>query len=86
MSRLYHGSERTRGNEIIKTQQMKISQGDRHWLGDGAYFYKECAYAYRWIHLMCEEVKGKDFQEKDIIENYMILQADINLQIGRAHV
>lgn len=83
MSRLYHGSERTRGNEIIKTQQMKISQGDRHWLGDGAYFYKECAYAYRWIHLMCEEVKGKDFQEKDIIENYMILQADINLQKER---
>lgn len=83
MSRLYHGSERTRGNEIIKTQQMKISQGDRHWLGDGAYFYKECAYAYRWIHLMWEEVKGKDFEEKDVIENYMILQADINLQKER---
>ena len=32
---------------------------------------------------MCEEVKGKDFQEKDIIENYMILQADINLQKER---
>ena len=62
---------------------MKISQGDRHWLGDGAYFYKECAYAYRWIHLMWEEVKGKDFQEKDVIENYMILQADINLQKER---
>lgn len=83
MSRLYHGSERTRGNEIIKTQQMKISQGDYHWLGDGAYFYKECAYAYRWIHLMCEKVRGKDLQEKDVIENYMILQADINIQKER---
>lgn len=62
---------------------MKISQGDRHWLGDGAYFYKECAYAYRWIHLMCEEIKGEDLQEKDVIENYMILQADINLQKER---
>lgn len=83
MSRLYHGSERTRGNEIIKTQQMKISKGDYHWLGDGAYFYKECAYAYRWIHLMCEKINGKDLQEKDVIENYMILQADINLQKER---
>ena len=62
---------------------MKISKGDYHWLGDGAYFYKECAYAYRWIHLMCEKINGKDLQEKDVIENYMILQADINLQKER---
>ena len=62
---------------------MKISQGDYHWLGDGVYFYKERAYAYRWIHLMCKKRKGEDFQVKDVIEDYMILQADINLQEER---
>ena len=83
VNRLYHGSERTRGNEIIKTQQMKTSQGDYHWLGDGAYFFKECAYAYRWIHLMCKRSKGEGFTEKDVLKDYMILQADINLKEER---
>lgn len=50
---LFHGTEIERGEIMLKWNHMFLSSGDKHWLGDGSYFYEDDFYAYKWIKDMC---------------------------------
>lgn len=41
MDNLYHGTTRSNAEIILSSQFIKPSAGDKHWLGDGVYFYKK---------------------------------------------
>lgn len=43
----YHGTPKNNIKDILVNKFM-ASKGDRHWLGDGIYFYPEKVYAYKW--------------------------------------
>ena len=79
----YHGTARKRGAESIEAQTMPISQGDDHWLGDGIYFYDNIKYAYRWIWMMCEDRVQRQPSKEVLLDNYMVIVADIDIVEGR---
>lgn len=73
-SMLYHGTDRQRGERLLKNKRMEVSQGDRHWLGDGSYFFEEDFYSYKWIYDMFEKrFKRKPNDEKELEQFYGIL-------------
>lgn len=82
---LLHGSERLRGLGFIDSQSMNASIGDKHWLGDGYYFYDQLFWAYRWIRNMFKEPESKDdiIKFEDLISKYIILKANIKVDSGR---
>lgn len=43
----YHGTAQVNSERIIRNG-FRPSKGDRHWLGDGIYFFTEKFYAYKW--------------------------------------
>lgn len=53
---LFHGTDLSRGQKMIKWKNMFNSEGDRHWLGDGTYFYEDDFYAYKWIRDMYKDM------------------------------
>ncbi|EHR0219372.1 hypothetical protein [Clostridium perfringens] len=81
---VYHGTERTRGEKFIDRQAMEPSIGNRHWLGDGSYFYKDLFYSYKWINDMYisrNKKRHKDYEE--LISQYKILCCIININKDR---
>ncbi|WP_346877598.1 hypothetical protein [Clostridium sp. UBA5712] len=81
---LYHGTERQRGNKIICNKKMEESIGDHHWLGDGAYFYEQLFFSYKWIKDMFkskQNVNHKTF--KELASKYMILSCKIRVNEER---
>lgn len=79
----YYGTARERGVKAIKLKKLPISQGDDHWLGDGVYFYDNIKYAYRWIWMMCEDKIKKNPSKDVLLDNYMVIVANINIVEGR---
>lgn len=77
---VYHGTEIKCGNEILAKGFLIPSKGDKHWLGDGYYFYKEEEYAFRWILLQYASGFKDDYKEyyNDIFIKYTIISADID--------
>jgi hypothetical protein len=77
----YHGSDYQRGKKFIEKQEFIESIGDRHWLGNGCYFYEDDFYAYFWIENMCRQ-KYKcskcNSTLRCINNKYMILTAEIH--------
>lgn len=70
---MYHGTERTRGQRMINCKCMEITRGEKHWLGDGSYFYEEDCYAYRWIYNMyTKEYPDRIVDHEDLLKKYMI--------------
>lgn len=81
---LYHGTEFNRGKGILKSQKMLISRGDKHWLGDGCYFYEDDFYAYKWIKdLYKSKYKEEPIPEHRIFSKYMILKSILLVDIER---
>lgn len=80
----FHGTKRQRGIEIIDNGQMKKSIGDKHWLGDGAYFYEQLFFSYKWIKDMFKSRQYRDHSTyEDLIEKYLILHCNIKVNKER---
>ena len=45
---LFHGTSAAKAKQIFLEKDIQPSLGDRHWLGDGVYFFCEPFYAYWW--------------------------------------
>lgn len=77
----YHGTEKDRGNRILKRQKMEYSRSTLqkdHWLGDGIYLYREKLYVFRWIALMYEERHNYQDIETELYHKYSILGVEID--------
>ena len=74
---LYHGTGKIRGDRMLSNQEMEISRGNSHWLGDGSYFFEEKLYAFKWISDMCRKRYPKEPHDESLIRNYSILEASI---------
>lgn len=61
-------------NEILAKGFLIPSKGDKHWLGDGYYFYKEEEYAFRWILLQYASGFKDDY--KQFIEDYQSIKKE----------
>lgn len=72
---VYHGTTKECADQIISDNRMKPSMGDRHWLGDGVYFYQDFFYALRWIR--CKE------KTDSLLDNYSIITAELNIDEER---
>ena len=81
----YHGTTKDSADIIVKTQFMRPSVGDDHWLGDGSYFYVNDEYAFRWILMKYTNNFRNKFANdySKIYEKYSILSAEINIQPER---
>lgn len=75
MKVVYHGTSKACADRIISENRMKVSTGDRHWLGDGVYFYKDFFYALRWVR--CKEKTDK------LLDNYSVITAEMNIDEKR---
>lgn len=81
---LFHGSNRKRGNKIISTQKMIPSEGDKHWLGDGSYFFTEDFYSYKWIvDMFKSRYKELHLTYGNLTRYYLILKANVTVQKNR---
>lgn len=85
--KLYHGTNRKRGNNFIKNQDMEVSKGEKHWLGDGIYLFEDDFWAYWWIRELYKE-KYLDQVYPDIYQlylekHYQILFVTGNVQKNR---
>lgn len=80
----FHGSWEFRKKEMLLCNEMQITRGDKHWLGDGVYFYKDMYDAYSWIKNMykdkfCEEPKSYD----ELSKWYGIIIGEIEVEKAR---
>jgi len=71
----YHGTKKANQDGIIGNG-FHQSVGERHWLGDGVYFFTEAFHAYKWRYDACRDNmcrQGKAFEL-----DCLIIQARIN--------
>lgn len=74
---LYHGTSAEAVGDIIKEKNMKSSLGEKHWLGDGVYFFEEDFYAFKWILDSYSNQEKIKFNENNFINNFSILEGEI---------
>lgn len=82
----FHGTKKSRGQEILNDQKMKMSRGDDHWLGDGSYFFKDDFWAYWWIREMFKERHLEFYgtvSDSFIEDHYQIIQTVIYVKRER---
>ena len=79
----YHGTTRDKCRNIFKCKRFYPSRGDKHWLGDGVYFYLESFFAYRWCVLNCKNKMTSRLNAQCIIDRYSIIEVDINVEERR---
>jgi hypothetical protein len=82
---LYHGSEINRACKIISNQRYTLSEGDKHWLGDGVYFYPDKILAYRWIWNMHLDRYGRIKSNKELLSRYGVLVSEVKFEEGRVY-
>lgn len=82
--KLYHGTNIKRGNRMLANEMMEESIGDRHWLGDGSYFYEDDIYAYKWISDMFKaKFERKYSNVKELFNNYIIIFGILDIKKER---
>lgn len=79
----FHGSAKERGERLLHNNRMEISIGDRHWLGDGSYFYEEDFYAYKWCVDMFKERHNSKVTEEELQKHYLIIKGIISVRKDR---
>lgn len=82
---LFHGSEMHRADKIVEELKFTISKDDKHWLGDGIYFYFDRTLAYRWIWNMHKAAFRGAISNDSLYENYRILICSVNFVRGRVY-
>jgi len=74
----YHGSNRVRGERMISNQQMEISRGEKHWLGDGTYFFEEILHTFKWIvDMFKDKYNHLLFNYDNLKQHYLIIEAKV---------
>lgn len=87
---VYHGTTKNNAETVLRERKFNASNGNRHWLGNGVYFYTQEYFSYRWVYNMCKserKKKRKDCVSKcdetkcldDIFDKYSILVSRICL-------
>lgn len=77
--KLFHGSNKIRGNQLIDNGRMEISRGDNHWLGDGSYLFAEDFQAYKWIVDMFKaRYSMESLNYNSLLSHYLILQCQVS--------
>lgn len=80
----YHGTRKKSANSILISNCFYPTTGDRHWLGDGIYFYEEDFYAYNWLVYDFKRNFDKEVLDEDkIIHNYSILSVNLDIKPER---
>jgi len=83
---VYHGTD-SESAESILSNGMNPSRGDKHWLGDGCYFYEEDFHAYKWIWYLKNNNNRKRnvpyIRKGDILKHFSIIKATISSQKSR---
>jgi hypothetical protein len=82
----YHGTLKANAQSIIREQNIRLSRGKKHWLGDGAYFFKQSFWAYWWIresYLSEYEPEYDNIYEIDLSETYSIIEASLKYEFSR---
>ncbi len=82
-SNLYHGTESKNSDKILLEKCFMPSEGDKHWLGDGIYFYDDNFLAYRWLWLKYYKKSPKSNEE--LFENYTILEAKVRCEQSKVY-
>lgn len=72
---VYHGTTKENAESIVRDNYMRESRGDRHWLGDGIYFYCDFLYALRWIR--CRD------KTENLLQSHAIISAKLNVEEER---
>lgn len=81
---LYHATNTERGNRILVNNVMEASEGDRHWLGDGAYFFDKDFYAYDWLIGMFRERNSRKYKDTaELHQQYFIIDAMADVDPSR---
>lgn len=81
----YHGSEKKRAIKMFNDKAMIPSIGDKHWLGNGSYFYKDDFYAFKWIKDMFSYRYKREYKTpEELTDNYAIIS--VNLQVDKNRV
>lgn len=81
---VYHGTNIDRGRRMIENSLMEESMGDRHWLGDGSYFYEDDFYAFKWIRDMFKNKFEKQYKSaEELFEYYMIITGILEVKKER---
>lgn len=76
---LFHGSNRSRGETILQKQQMFVTTGSKHWLGDGSYFFTEDLYSYKWIVDMFKKRHQIELNYEVLYSHYIIVKTLISI-------
>lgn len=87
-SKVYHGTMIEKANKILTEKRFIKSTDDRHWLGDGVYFYTDKYYSYKWVYNMCKNHRTSncitecDLAEcfEEVLNSYSILSSVIYLE------
>jgi hypothetical protein len=79
----FHGTDKVSCSKIFKTKLFRFSLGDKHWLGDGAYFYEDDFYAYRWCIFRYKDEHTGKLTIQELLENYDIIKANAQVQKER---
>jgi len=79
----FHATTNKSCDNIFKIKHFNYSQGDRHWLGDGIYFYIDDFFAYRWCVLECKKIIKTKLNAKCITDNYSIIKIGISVDSDR---
>ena len=75
---LYHGCNNNRKQEFLENN-FGVSKGDRHWLGDGIYFFDDDIESYKWIQKMYKQREKKFATTFDnLFEKYSIVIHNLN--------
>lgn len=81
---IYHGSNRVRGEKILKNKKLKLSRGTRHWLGDGVYFFTEGFYSYKWIvDMFKRKFTDENLTYYKLNKHYLILKGKMEVKEER---
>ena len=75
----YHGTSRNDGISIL-SQGMRMTRGDYHWLGDGAYFFTEPFHAFKWIY---DNWKKSAYAHQPLEKNFCIIQVILQTDSAR---
>ncbi len=84
---LYHGTTNDSAKKILEEKRFKKSTGDRHWLGDGVYFYEDMILAYRWLWIVYNGAFGTLPDSKEKLETECsIIKASVHFKNNRKNV
>ncbi len=80
----FHGTNNKNAKGILLKNKFNPSSGDKHWLGDGVYFYAESVYAYRWVaDIFKYKKKGLPLNLTNLKRFYTIICVNIELENER---